>query len=68
MNSGSRSSPKPSKLKGMADGMNQYEMMNYATLTLGSGNLWLAVLLPDGEDINEWVAFNSKCPLNCSCY
>lgn len=29
--------------------------------TLGSGNLRNAVALPDGEDLNEWVAVNSKC-------
>jgi len=26
---------------------------------LGSGNLRLAVTLPEGEDINEWLAANS---------
>lgn len=31
----------------------------YAEATLGSGNLRLAVALPDGEDLNEWVAVNS---------
>lgn len=33
--------------------------MKYAAATLGSGNLRLAVLLPEGEDLNEWVAVNS---------
>jgi len=28
--------------------------------TLGSGNLRLAVALPEGEDLNEWVAVNSE--------
>ena len=28
--------------------------------TLGSGNLKLAVQLPDGEDLNEWIAVNSE--------
>lgn len=28
--------------------------------TLGSGDLRLAVTLPEGEDLNEWVAVNSK--------
>lgn len=27
--------------------------------TLGSGNLRLAVTLPDGEDMNEWIAVNT---------
>lgn len=33
--------------------------MKYAVQTLGSGNLRLAVALPDGEDLNEWIAVNS---------
>ena len=31
----------------------------HAAATLGSGNLRQAVMLPDGEDINEWVAVNT---------
>lgn len=34
--------------------------MKHAAATLGSGNLRLAVMLPEGEDLNEWVAVNSK--------
>jgi len=34
--------------------------MKHAAATLGSGNLRLAVMLPEGEDPNEWVAVNSK--------
>ena len=34
--------------------------MKHAQNTLGSGNLRLAVQLPDGEDLNEWIAVNSK--------
>lgn len=34
--------------------------MKHAAATLGSGNLRNAVQLPDGEDLNEWVAVNSK--------
>jgi len=34
--------------------------MKCASSTLGSGNLRLAVTLPEGEDLNEWVAVNSK--------
>jgi hypothetical protein len=33
--------------------------MKHAAATLGSGNLRQAVVLPDGEDLNEWVAVNS---------
>lgn len=48
-----------SKKKISNDGY-QFEMMKHATSTLGSGNLREAVKLPEGEDINEWVAGNSK--------
>lgn len=34
--------------------------MKQAAATLGSGNLRQAVVLPEGEDVNEWVAVNSK--------
>ncbi|XP_072165620.1 MOB kinase activator 1B [Diadema setosum] len=33
--------------------------MKHAEATLGSGNLRQAVVLPDGEDPNEWVAVNT---------
>lgn len=33
--------------------------MKQAAATLGSGNLRMAVMLPEGEDLNEWVAVNS---------
>ena len=26
-----------------------------------SGNMRMAVALPEGEDLNEWLAVNSKC-------
>lgn len=35
----------------------------YADATLGSGNLRGAVVLPEGEDLNEWLAVNSPSPL-----
>ena len=28
-------------------------------MTLGSGNMLLAVELPNGEDLNEWLAVNT---------
>ena len=34
--------------------------MKNAAVTLGSGNLRLAVVLPEGEDLNEWIAVNSE--------
>lgn len=42
--------------------------MKHAAATLGSGNLRNAVALPDGEDLNEWVAVNSKCFIAASYY
>jgi MOB kinase activator 1 len=33
--------------------------MKHASQTLGSGNIKLAVQLPDGEDLNEWIAVNT---------
>ena len=41
--------------------------MKHAAATLGSGNLRLAVMLPEGEDLNEWVAVNSKLYVINSC-
>lgn len=35
-------------------------LMQHIAVTLGSGNLRLAVMLPDGEDLNEWIAVNSE--------
>lgn len=32
----------------------------FYSLLLGSGNLRNAVQLPEGEDVNEWIAVNSK--------
>lgn len=46
--------------KHIQQGSHQYELMKHAEATLGSGNLRQAVVLPDGEDLNEWVAVNSK--------
>lgn len=41
--------------------------MKHAAATLGSGNLRLAVMLPEGEDLNEWVAVNSEFRIsNCT--
>lgn len=61
VNSGSRSSKTFKPKKNIPEGTHQYELMKHAAATLGSGNLRLAVMLPEGEDLNEWVAVNSKC-------
>lgn len=36
------------------------------TYRQGSGNLRLAVQLPEGEDLNEWLAVHSKTYLSCA--
>ena len=58
--SGSRNYKTFKPKKHIAEGSHQFELMKYAMQTLGSGNLRLAVALPEGEDLNEWVAVNSK--------
>lgn len=35
------------------------ELHEYATATLGAGNMREAVRLPKGEDFNEWMAVNT---------
>lgn len=38
----------------------QVELLKHASATLGSGNIREAVRLPEGEDVNEWIAVNSR--------
>jgi len=45
--------------KNISEGTKQYQLKQYAEATLGSGNLRLAVKLPEGEDLNEWLAVNT---------
>jgi len=40
-------------------GTKRYELHKYAQATLGTGNLHDAVTLPEGEDVNEWLAVNT---------
>src|ERR1700716_1452124 len=35
------------------------KLSEYAKATLGSGNMRSAVMLPKGEDLNEWLAVNT---------
>ena len=42
-------------------GTSSYQLRQFAEATLGSGSLRKAVKLPDGEDLNEWLAVNGKC-------
>ncbi|PRQ21256.1 putative MOB kinase activator family [Rosa chinensis] len=36
------------------------QLRKHIDATLGSGNLRESVKLPTGEDLNEWLAVNSK--------
>ncbi|XP_033111326.1 MOB kinase activator 1A-like isoform X3 [Anneissia japonica] len=45
--------------KNIPEGTHQYDLMKHAERTLGSGNLRQAVALPEGEELNEWVAVNT---------
>ncbi|XP_047488588.1 MOB kinase activator-like 1 isoform X1 [Penaeus vannamei] len=56
---GSRSSKTFKPKKHIPEGTHQYDLMKHAAATLGSGNLRAAVMLPEGEDLNEWVAVNT---------
>jgi len=44
--------------KNIPEGTKQHQLQRYAEATLCSGNLRLAVKLPEGEDSNEWLAVN----------
>jgi len=37
----------------------RHKLSEYAKATLGSGNMRSAVVLPKGEDLNEWLAVNT---------
>ena len=41
-------------------GTSSYQLRQFAEATLGSGSLRKAVQLPEGEDLNEWLAVNGK--------
>ena len=40
-------------------GSKRDELHQYTRKTLGSGNMRLAVMLPEGEELNEWLAVNT---------
>ena len=56
---GNKSTKTVKHFKRIPEGTHQHDMMKHAAATLGSGNLRLAVQLPEGEDLNEWIAVNS---------
>lgn len=41
-------------------GTTSYQLRQFAEATLGSGSLRKAVKLPEGEDLNEWLAVNGQ--------
>eukprot|EP01133_Synstelium_polycarpum_P003981 gene3981-4610_t len=45
--------------KGFSKGTKRHDLHRHAKATLGSGNLRLAVSLPEREDLNEWLAVNT---------
>ncbi|CAG8671796.1 7222_t:CDS:2 [Dentiscutata erythropus] len=45
--------------KNAPEGTKQHQLQKYAEATLGSGNLKLAVVLPEGENLDEWLAVNT---------
>ena len=51
---------KPTKSKQHIPGSIREQYSQFTLQTLGSGDLIGAVKLPDGEDMNEWLASNSK--------
>ena len=57
---GSKGAKTVKHFKRIPEGSHQHDMMKHAAATLGSGNLKLAVQLPEGEDLNEWIAVNSE--------
>lgn len=48
----------PFKPRSAARGTGSYQLRQFAEATLGSGSLRKAVRLPEGEDLNEWLAVN----------
>ncbi|KAH9372655.1 hypothetical protein HPB48_003369 [Haemaphysalis longicornis] len=56
--SGGRSSKTFMLKNNIPDGTHEYYMMKQVAATLGSGNLRLAVVLGEDEDLNEWAAVN----------
>lgn len=50
----------PFKPRSAAKGTSSYQLRQFAEATLGSGSLRKAVKLPEGEDLNEWLAVNGR--------
>ena len=52
----------PFKPRNATKGTSSYQLRQFAEATLGSGSLRKVVKLPEGEDINEWLAVNGMFP------
>lgn len=48
----------PFKPRSTNQGKSSYQLRQFAEQTLGSGSLRKATKLPEGEDLNEWLAVN----------
>lgn len=48
------------KPRNAGKGSTSYQLRQFAEATLGSGSLRKAVKLPEGEDLNEWLAVNGN--------
>jgi len=57
--SGSKGGKTFKPVKNLPEGTRQRTLQEKMMKTLGSGNLRLAVKLPEGEDENEWIAVNT---------
>lgn len=57
----------PFKPRSAAKGTSSYQLRQFAEATLGSGSLRKAVKLPEGEDLNEWLAVNGRSRLVLTC-
>ena len=55
----------PFKPRSSAKGTSSYQLRQFAEATLGSGSLRKAVKLPEGEDLNEWLAVNGSSVFVC---
>jgi hypothetical protein len=53
------------KKKQVKEGDKHYQLAKYAEASLGSGDLRKAVKCPEGEDINEWLAYNGSYIFHC---
>ena len=69
LNAPINTAPRNAKTKGQFrprnanKGTSSYQLRAFAEATLGSGSLRKAVKLPEGEDLNEWLAVNGKMSL-----